>query len=144
MGPAVVASRAGESVAFTARELAERRAKITALQSELLESGGLLWLDDVERAVGRLQLLIDRIKTAARGYAGFFDLQRVKEAELDRLANFDQALFDDLPKLDEGIAALAQAVTANDGLKEAIKAVADLLAAMNETFGRRIEAIRGA
>ncbi|MCX6028465.1 MAG: hypothetical protein NT169_04065 [Chloroflexi bacterium] len=93
-----------------ARELAERRAKITALQSELLESGGLLWLDDVERAVGRLQLLIDRIKTAARGYAGFFDLQRVKEAELDRLANFDQALFDDLPKLDEGIAALAQAV----------------------------------
>ncbi len=127
-----------------ARELTERRAKITALQSELLASGGLLWLDDVERAVGRLQLLIDRIKTAARGYAGFFDLQRVKEAELDRLANFDQALFDDLPKLDEGIAALAKAVEANEGLKEAIKAVADLLAAMNETFGRRIEAIRGA
>ncbi len=127
-----------------ARELTERRAKITALQSELLESGGLLWLDDVERAVGRLQLLIDRIKTAARGYAGFFDLQRVKEAELDRLANFDQALFDDLPKLDEAIATLTTAVGANDGIKEAVKALADLLAGMNETFGRRIEAIQGA
>jgi hypothetical protein len=127
-----------------ARELEERRGKITALQSELLEAGGLLWLDDVERAVGRLQLLIDRIKTAARGYGGFFDLQRVKEAELERLANFDQALFDDLPRLDEAIAALATAIGANEGIKEAIKALADLLSGMNETFGRRIEAIRGA
>lgn len=127
-----------------ARELTERRAKITALQSELLASGGLLWLDDVERAVGRLQLLIDRIKTAARGYAGFFDLQRVKEAELDRLANFDQALFDDLTRLDEAIATLTTAVGANEGIKEGVKTLADLLAAMNETFGRRIEAIRGA
>jgi hypothetical protein len=127
-----------------ARELTERRARITALQSELLAAGGLLWLDDIERAVGRLQLLIDRIKTAARGYAGFFNLQRVKEAELERLANFDQALFDDLPKLDEALAALTAAVGANEGIQEAIKALADLLAGMNETFGRRIEAIRGA
>jgi hypothetical protein len=127
-----------------ARELEERRVKITALQHNLLEAGGLLWLDDVERVVGRLQLLIDRIRTAARGYAGFFDLQRVKEAELDRLAGFDQALFDNLPRLDETIAGLQKAVEANEGLQEAIKTVADLLAAMNETFGRRLEAIRGA
>jgi hypothetical protein len=127
-----------------AHALEERRSKITALQGELLSAGGLLWLDDVERVVGRLQLLIDRIRTAAYGYAGFFDVQRVKEAELDRLAQFDQALFEELPKLDEAIAGLEQAVQANEGLKEAIKAVGDLLAGLNETFGRRVEAMRSA
>jgi hypothetical protein len=127
-----------------ARELEERRAKITAMQHDLLEAGGLLWMDDIERLVGRLQLLIDRIRTAARGYAGFFDLQRVKEAELERLAGFDQALFDDLPKLDEGIAGLQKTIEANEGIKDAVKTLGDLLAAMNETFGRRVEAIREA
>ena len=127
-----------------ARALEKRRSTITALQGELLSAGGLLWLDDIERVVGRLQLLIDRIKTAAYGYAGFFDAQRIKEAELERLAQFDQALFEELPKLDEAIAGLEKAVQANEGLKEAIKAVGDLLAGLNETFGRRIEILRGA
>ncbi len=120
-----------------AHALAERRTKITAMQRDLLDAGGLLWMDDIERTVGRLQLLIDRIRTAARGYAGFFDLQQVKEAELDKLAQFDQALSDELPKLDERVAALQQAITANEGIKEAIQAISDLLGRVNETFGRR-------
>ncbi len=126
-----------------ARQLEERRRKITGLQRDLLEAGGLLWLDDTERLVGRLQLLIDRIKTAARGYAGFFDLERVKEAELDRLAEFDRSLFMEIPKLDDGIAALKAAIEASDGIKEAVKGLGNLLAELNETFGRRADALRG-
>ena len=75
-----------------ARRLESRRRKLTALQSDLLVSGGLLWLDDVERVVGRLQLFIDRIKTASYGYAPLFALNKVKEADLDRLLQFDQSL----------------------------------------------------
>ena len=59
-----------------ARRLESRRRKMTGLQDDLLAAGGLLWLDDVERLVGRLQLLIDRIKTASYGYAPFFGLKR--------------------------------------------------------------------
>jgi hypothetical protein len=101
-------------------------------------------MDDIARVVGRLQLLIDRIKTAAYGYAGFFDLERVKEAELDRLIEFDQMLFDDLPRLDEAIAGLEQAIGAGEGHKKAIQTLADLLAEMNDTFGRRQDAMRSA
>ncbi len=126
-----------------ARELAERRTKITALQSDLLAAGGLLWMDDLEKAVGRLQLLIDRIKTAAYGYAGFFDAQRVKENELDKLAQFDQALFEDLPRLDTAIESLGKAVEANEGIKEAATAIGNILARMNETFGKRLDVVRG-
>jgi hypothetical protein len=99
-------------------------------------------MDDLEKLVGRLQLLIDRIKTAAYGYAGFFDMQRVKEAELDKLAQFDQALFEELPRLDATIESLAKAIAANEGIKDAATATGNLLARVNELFGRRLEAVR--
>lgn len=125
-----------------ARELSERRTKITALQADLLSAGGLLWMDDLEKVGARLQLLIDRIKTAAYGYAGFFDVQRVKEAELDKLAQFDQALFEELPQLDATIESLAKAIAANEGIKDAATATGNILARLNETFGKRSEAVR--
>lgn len=127
-----------------ARRLESRRRKLTALQSDLLSSGGLLWMDDVERVVGRLQLLIDRIKTAAYGYAPLWALNRVKEDDLDRLLAFDQELFDEVARLDETIAGLETAVQANEGIKDALLEVGDLLNALNETFGRRTDIIQNA
>ena len=64
--------------------------------------------------VGRLQLLIDRLKTASYGYAPLWGLNRVKEDDLDRLIAFDQALFDEVGQLDEAIGTLETAVGAND------------------------------
>ena len=106
-----------------AQRLVSRRTKLTALQNDLLSSGGILWVDDLERIVGRLQLFIDRVKTASYGYAPLFGLNRVKEDDLDRLIAFDQSLFEQVGGLDEAITGLDQAVQANDGLKEALAAV---------------------
>lgn len=127
-----------------ARRLEARRRKLTGLQSDLLAAGGLLWMDDVERVVGRLQLLIDRIKTASYGYAPLWALNRVKEDDLDRLIAFDQALFDEVARLDEAIDTLSAAIQANEGIKNALQEVGDLLSALNETFGRRSEVIQNA
>jgi len=125
-------------------ELEDRRTRIARLEVGLLGAGGLLWMDDIEQLVGRTQMLMDRVRTAPSGYAGFFDLQRVTEPELDKLAEFDKALFESLPKLDEAIAALEKAAPANEGIQQAVGAVADLLAQLNDTFGHRMEAIRNA
>ncbi len=127
-----------------AKRLGEQRQRLTDVQSQLLNGGGLLWMDDVERLVTRLTTLIDRIHTASYGYAGFFDLQRVKENELDQLAAFDKALFDNLAPLQTAIDNLQKAVAANEGIQEAIQAIADLLAQVNNTFGRRTEAMQAA
>lgn len=127
-----------------ARRLESRRRKLTALQGDLLESGGLLWMDDVERVVGRLQLFIDRIKTASYGYAPLWGINKVKEEDLDRLVAFDQDLYGQLGPLDEAIGKLEQAVQANEGIKEALRSTGDLLAGMNETFNRRAEVIQNA
>lgn len=127
-----------------AQELEQRRAHISSMQAELLSNGGLLWMDDMERVVGKLQLLIDRVRTAAYGYAGFFSLDRVKEPELESLVAYDQSLFEDLPDLDSAITTLEGAVRANENIKEALAGVTSPISALADKFTKRTEAIRGA
>jgi hypothetical protein len=98
-------------------------------------------MSTLERGVTKLQLLIDRIKTASYGYAGLFDAIKVDEGALDRLYDFDQAMLEgvdkiaaDLDRLDE--AAQAEAAT----LTEAGQLIADL-EALNNTFSRRQDVI---
>ena len=122
-------------------ELEARRTRINGLQQQVLSTGGLLLMDDMEQVTGRLQLLIDRIRTAAYGYAGFFDLQRVLEPQLEALIKYDQALFDTLPALDSSIDKLEKAVQANDAIPAALQAVSAVLTDLGDKFGRRMEAI---
>jgi hypothetical protein len=125
-----------------ARQLESRRRRLTGLQSDLLGANGLEWMDDVERVVGRLQLFIDRVKTASYGYAPLFGLNRVDEADLDRLAQFDQDLYNQVGPLDEAIGKLEQAISSNEGIKEALAAAGNAVSALNETFNRRAEVIQ--
>lgn len=124
-----------------AHKLEEVRRRLTELQGELLSSGGLAYMGDMERVATRVQTLSDRIRTASYGYAGFFDLQRVKEDELDRLAAYDKGLYEQLPALDEAMANLAKAGAANEGIKEALATVSSVVVKLGEDFGRRAEAM---
>jgi hypothetical protein len=124
------------------RRLEARRRKLTAMQNDLLAAGGILWMDDMERVVGRLQLLIDRIKTAAYGYAPLFSLNKVKEDDLERIVAFDQAIFTDVGKIDESVGSLEQAITANEGIKEALQKLGELLNGLNEKWGQRADVIQ--
>jgi hypothetical protein len=126
------------------RELEARRSRLSNVQQGLLAAGGLTWMDDVEHVMGRLQLLIDHVRTAAYGYAGFFDLERIQEPELEKLIDYDKSLFDDLPALDSALDGLEKAVQANDGIPAALQAVSDLLASANDKFTRRVDAMRTA
>jgi hypothetical protein len=125
-------------------ELETRRGRLSSMQQDLLSAGGLLWMDDMERVVGRLQLLIDRVRTAAYGYAGFFDLERIKEPELDRLIEYDRGLLGDLPRLDGALDDLQKAVAANDNIQAGLQGVGAVLADLGDKFGRRADAMRDA
>ncbi|HSR34730.1 MAG TPA: hypothetical protein VLY63_29520, partial [Anaerolineae bacterium] len=61
----------------------DQRKRMSELQQQLISQAQIEFLDDLERAVMKLQLLIDRIKTASYGYAGLFDAVKVKEEQLD-------------------------------------------------------------
>jgi len=125
-----------------ARRLSAQRRRLSALQLDLLKASGLEWMDDLDRVVGKLQLLIDRINRADYGYAPYFDLERIKEEELERLAQFDQSLAERLPDVVTGVDTVAAAVTANEGIADALGGLTDVLVELNELFGQRDEAIR--
>jgi hypothetical protein len=127
-----------------AKKLDARARKLTSLQGKLLSTGGLLWVDDVEKLVARLRTVRDRIKTASYGYSSFFDLTKVKEDDLDRMLQFDQELGLQLAAMDAAFSDLDAAVNANEGIGDAIEAANDTLVVLGETFNRREAVITGA
>ncbi len=123
------------------RRLESSRRKLTGLQRDLVSAGKLRALPELERAVGRLQLLIDRIKTAASGYAPFFDLDKVREEQLDQLIGFDQAIGERVPQINDHITALNEAVRSGEGFEPALEALMQALQDLHDHFDQRQELI---
>lgn len=124
-----------------AAALDEQRRRLQELQVQLISEAQIEFLDDVERAVMKLQILIDRIRTAAYGYAGLFDAVKVKEKELDALYEFDEEMLD----FGEQIAAQIDKVTSTLSIKEGVGvAIAELVLLVEQaslTFGHRRDVI---
>jgi hypothetical protein len=86
-----------------ATKLDQQLTRITGLQNDLVDGGGLDFVDDVEGASVKLRTFIDRVKTAPRGYAGLFDPVHVREEQLDQLYNFDAQLFGEVDRVASAI-----------------------------------------
>src|SRR5512133_1073035 len=59
--------------------------RLSSIQRDLVNAGRIDVMDEVEIAAVRLRQFIDRIKTAAYGYSGFFDATKINEAELEKV-----------------------------------------------------------
>jgi len=118
----------------------DQLSRISTLQAQLVESGGIEYLDELQGAATRLQRFIDMVKTAAYGYAGFFDAVKVKEKELAKLYAFDNALLENADKV-AGLVDAVEAAISGEGLPAAIKALTAAIAECNTTFERRKEVL---
>jgi hypothetical protein len=119
-----------------ARGFEEQRRRLNRVQVQLASAGRLGALVLLDRALMRLQLLVDRLKTASSGYAGLFAAVKVKEAELDALYDYDATLLGNVDK----VKGLIDAVAAAGTDAEVAKAGNDLLLALdeaNEAFSKR-------
>ena len=116
--------------------LADRlqRAKrgIDRFSRPLADTGQLDLLPEVDRARGRLDRLIARIRGAMAGYSGFFDLVRVDERMLDRVYRHDLNLMRDVDDLGEAVENLARAEKPADCLAQIHEAVDALDAKWDE------------
>lgn len=124
-----------------ARTLEQSKAELLEIQNRLLSGGGLLYMDDVDRAIVKLQTLIDRIKTAAYGYAGLFDAVRIREEALDALHRFDVAMVGEVGQLNEAITALSNAVADNENVAPVISRVTKVVSDLNLLYDKRKDAI---
>jgi len=126
------------------RQFEEQQRKLNDQKLQLLSSGLIEFLDDLDRASTRLESFIIKIRTASQGYAGFFDAVKVKEAELEALYNFDNALLEGVPRLEASVSQLSSAILGQEGVAQAIAALVALTGELNDTWARREDVITGA
>lgn len=124
-----------------ANQLEEQKQNLLDIQRKLLGGGGLAFLDDVDRSVQKLQLLIDRVRTASYGYAGLFDAIRIREEQLKALHSFDIALAGRVVAVENSVKALAAAVANNENIGTFSEQLSDIVTELNNMFGKRHEAI---
>jgi hypothetical protein len=93
----------------------------------------------------QVQALFDRViaklRTASYGYSGFFDAVKIREAELDRLLEYDWSLVSSVEKL----AKLAREAAASEPAKlgEALSSLRGELLAFEDLLRKREEILRG-
>ena len=124
------------------RQIEDQKARLTALQVELISGGQLGLMDDMERCATKMQILADSIRTASYGYAPLFDDVRVKEEELDALAQFDEGLAAGVERIKTIIDTMGTlAGRPEQDWMESIRALNNTVENLNTEFGHRREVI---
>lgn len=77
----------------------EQLDKLTAVQTVFVDRGDLAYVDDLEAVVVKLRTFIDRISHAAYGYSSFFSAVKIDAEKLDKIYDYDQALFGGIDSL---------------------------------------------
>ena len=102
-------------------------------------------LTDIDRLTAKMDRVTEKVNHASYGYAGFYDIVKIKEENLDRMITFDHQLLDNVNALTSDIDALkAQLLSADySNLKDKIQALTDKLEAFEDAFDKREEVILG-
>jgi hypothetical protein len=123
-----------------ANRYGEQLNRISDLQVQLITSGGIDWVDDLQDAATRLQRFIDMVRTAAYGYSGLFDAVKVNEPELAKLYNFDLALLENAAKVAAAIDNV-EASVGGEGMPAAVRHLSSVMGEANTAYERRKEVL---
>jgi hypothetical protein len=106
-------------------QLEECKKALNEISVAISRSGDLSAINDVETARKRLDKVINRIRYADRGYAGFFGAVKVKEEELSRVYEFDMSLLG-------GVEAIRAASNRAESAEDAAAGVQAMVSAIDE------------
>lgn len=116
--------------------------RISSLQRDLISSGGLAYIDDLENAAIKIRQFIDRIRTASYGYAGLFDAIKIKEEELANIYNYDLTLLEHVNEVSSAIDNV-EASMGSDGLPASIRHLIAISQEVVDAFNKRSDALKG-
>jgi hypothetical protein len=106
----------------------------------MIADGKLDAVDDLEAAAIKLRALIDRVKTAPYGYAGFFDAVTIKSDELEMLYQHDLLLLEGVDELSRAIDNVDASV-GTEGEQASIRHLTTVSQELIDTYNKRDEAI---
>ena len=126
-----------------ARRFEEYWGRASNLQVELVSSGMIKYVDDMEKAALALRTFIDKITTASRGYSGMFDAVKINEKELEAIYQFDVAFFTLGDQVGSALDNVEASLGDETALPAAIRNLTSLARLAVETFERRAEVVTG-
>lgn len=124
-----------------ADQLRSLKQPLTDLVRELTSSGRLFEVGPADSAIKKLDHLENRVRFASYGYAGFFDVVKIEQSQLDSIYRFDLALVESVEKIETKIAELKAKSATADVLKTACADVSAEIDQTNRAFDDRYKAI---
>src|SRR5262249_57480776 len=110
-----------------ANRLGGLKAPLTDLMRDLTNNGRLFEVGAVDSTIKKLDHLENRIRFASYGYAGFFDVVKIEQSQLDAIYQFDLALVELVDRIDSKIASLKTEKTTAESLKVACAELGDTI-----------------
>lgn len=120
-----------------ADRLRSGKTPINNLIRELSTEGRLFEVGPLDRLLKKLDRLENRVRFASYGYAGFFDIIKIDEPELQSLYEFDRALTGRVEEIETQIGALPTLAGEAEALKKSAAALEGVLDDFDRTFDQR-------
>ncbi len=126
-------------------KLSKDKDNVRGIAQRIADKRYLDVLPDIDRLNAKMDRITEKVNHASYGYAGFYDIVKIKEEHLDRMITFDNQLLDEVNALTASIDDLkAQLLSGNySNLKDKIQAITDKLEALEDTFDKREQVILG-
>ena len=127
------------------RRLSEAKSDLKDVFQKLSDRRLFEVLTDIDRLVARFDRVAEKVNHASYGYAGFFNIVKVVEENLDRMIDFDNQLVDDVEKIVSEVQVFKAEVVKGEIKKarERVQHLGGTLEAFEETFDKRGEVILG-
>jgi hypothetical protein len=124
-----------ETIADHFEELYQR---VSALQTDFISQGEIIYVDDLEKSAIKVRTFIDKVRRASYGYSGFFDAAKVNEDELARVYEYDSTMLDLEGEIGRAIDNV-EASMGTDGLPAAIRNLTSKAQDCLDAFNKRDE-----
>lgn len=115
--------------------------RLSDIQRDMVMRGKIEVMDEIDIASSRIRQFIDRVRTAAYGYSGFFDTVKVNEPELEKLYQHDLSLLALADEVSNAIDNL-EASEDTDGFPASIRNLNQKAQEILDAFGQRSEILK--
>jgi hypothetical protein len=120
-----------------ATNLDNDKLKIKNIMTHLNSTGKLFEAVGIDKIDKKLENAIAKLKSAARGYSGAFDVVKIKDEKLTQIYNFDAALLDEVNEINNSFTELETVVKSNTDFKDNIEKVSRLIDNLLVQFDER-------
>ena len=126
-------------------KLSKDKDNVRSIAQKIADKRYLDVLPDIDRLTAKMDRITEKVNHASYGYAGFYDIVKIKEDNLDKMITFDNQLLDEVNALTASIEELKAQLLSNNfsNLKDKIQAVADKFELLEDTFDKREQVILG-